>query len=94
MKNKKGFTMVELLAVIVILGILMGVALPKVLGLLDSNKKKTYIQDAKKLISRAQYMVTSENTKIDKPDPDDCIVLSLGFLDDGSFDSPPNNINW
>lgn len=90
MKNKKGFTMVELLAVIVILGILMGVALPKVLGLLDSNKKKTYIQDAKKLISRAQYMVTSENTKIDKPDPDDCIVLSLGFLDDGSFDSPPN----
>ena len=38
MKNKKGFTMVELLAVIVILGILMGVALPKVLGLLDSNK--------------------------------------------------------
>ena len=31
--NKKGFTLVELMAVIVILGVLMGVAVPNALGL-------------------------------------------------------------
>ncbi|UKI58404.1 MAG: prepilin-type N-terminal cleavage/methylation domain-containing protein [Clostridium sp.] len=40
--NKKGFTLVELLAVIAILAILVLVAVPNVLGMFN-NAKKRYI---------------------------------------------------
>ena len=42
MKNKKGFTLVELLAVIVLLGILIGIAVPSVLGVSNKIKKNMY----------------------------------------------------
>ncbi len=42
MKNKKGFTLVELLAVIVLLGVLIAIAVPSVLGISKSIKKKMY----------------------------------------------------
>ena len=40
MKNKKGFTLVELLAVIAILAILVIIALPNVMGMFNEAKKK------------------------------------------------------
>ena len=45
MNNKKGFTLVELLAVIVILGVLTAIAVPSVLGI--SKKIKTDVYDSK-----------------------------------------------
>ncbi|MDY3947903.1 MAG: prepilin-type N-terminal cleavage/methylation domain-containing protein, partial [Bacilli bacterium] len=36
--NKKGFTLVELMAAIVILGVLMGVAVPNVLSIYKNMK--------------------------------------------------------
>ncbi len=45
MKNKKGFTLVELLAVIVLLGVLIGIAVPSVLGI--SKKVKEKMRDSK-----------------------------------------------
>ena len=40
--NKKGFTLVELLAVIVIMALLMAFAFPSIQGLVNSNKEKKY----------------------------------------------------
>lgn len=53
MKNK-GFTMVELLATLVILSIIMLIAVPRVTTILSQNKKQTFINDAKKFISLAE----------------------------------------
>ena len=55
--NKKGFTLVELLAVIVILSILALIAIPNMVGLTDDVKKDGMLDDAKKLISLAKYQV-------------------------------------
>ena len=46
-KNNKGFTLVELLAVIVIMGILMMVAIPAATKTIINSRKDIYLNDAK-----------------------------------------------
>lgn len=55
--NDNGFTLMELLAVIVILGILSLIAVPNVISIIDNNKNDTMLSDARKLISQAKYQV-------------------------------------
>ena len=49
-KNKKGFTLVELLAVIVVLAIIMIIAVPQVLNAMDDARKSTFTIEARKAI--------------------------------------------
>ncbi len=84
--NKSGFTLVELLAAMLILGILMGVAIPNVIGVVNRQKNNTYIEDAKRMAIRARTTFAS-NTNIDK---ESATCFTLKFLDNGDFDEPPN----
>lgn len=52
--NKKGFTLVELLAVIAILAILVIIALPNVLGMFNNAKKSTFITEVQNIFKQAQ----------------------------------------
>ena len=55
MKNKKnGFTLVELLAVIVILAIILVIAVPKVMSIIEDAKKGTLESTAKMIASQAE----------------------------------------
>ena len=49
--NRKGFTLIELIAVIVILAILLLIVAPNILKLVERSKKEQYVADAKELIS-------------------------------------------
>ena len=40
MKNKKGFTLIELMAVIIILAIILAIVVPKVFKSIDESKKR------------------------------------------------------
>ncbi len=60
MKNK-GFSLIELLASITILGIIMGIAVPAFSGLLVKNKKQTMINDAKKFLSLVEAQAKRDN---------------------------------
>lgn len=60
--NNKGFTLVELLAVISIIAILSIIAVPNVVSVIDNNKKDQMLSDAKKMISQAKYQVTMDKT--------------------------------
>lgn len=74
---KKGFTLVELLGVLVLLSILMVVSVPKILDIINDSNRKKFENDVKELMSIAQlHLETGENetlpifdfTKIDSDD--------------------------
>jgi len=50
--NKKAFTLIELLAVIVILAIIMAIAIPKIMNVIDNSKKDTLVSGTK-IIAKA-----------------------------------------
>ena len=54
--NKKGFTLVELIAVVVIMAIIAMIATPNIISLIDNGKRSDYIADAKTFITNAKYM--------------------------------------
>ena len=62
MKNKKGFTLVELLAVIVILALIMGIAVVAMSGVIDSSKKNSARRTAANIIDgvRTKLMLAGE----------------------------------
>ena len=64
--KKKGFTLVELLAVIAILAILVIIALPNVLKMFNDSKKNSFLTEAKTLYSEVSKKYISENMKGNK----------------------------
>lgn len=88
MKNKKGFTLIELLAVVVILGVIMTIAIPNVTATIDKNKKETFIEDAIKIVSAAEYKIRSD-TKIKYPDQNSITVISLEQIGTDEIEMSP-----
>ena len=64
MKSKKGFTLVELLAVIVVLAIVMGIAAVAITNVLDSTRKNAYVASAKQFIAGAKTLVNADEMNI------------------------------
>ncbi len=61
MNNKKGFTLVELLAVIVILAIIMIIAIPAVLSTMETARKKSLVEYANKAVLKAEEKYTTRS---------------------------------
>lgn len=61
--NKNGFTLVELLAVIVILATIIMIAAPNVTSYLDSSRKKAYVLNAKQVIEAISNDVLMNGSK-------------------------------
>ena len=64
--NKKGFTLVELLAVIAILAILVIIALPNVLKMYNTSKKNIFLVEAKEIYGEVSKKYISESLKGNK----------------------------
>jgi len=58
MKNKKGFTLVELLAVIVILALIMGIAVVAMSGVIGSSQKNSVRRTAASIIDGVRSQLT------------------------------------
>ena len=59
---KKGFTLVELLAVIIILGLLAVLITPKVMNTINESKQKTNMASANGLLKAAEYRYQDDDT--------------------------------
>ena len=62
--KKKGFTLVELLAVIAILAILVIIALPNVIGLFQSARKNSFGNEIREIYKQAQTQWTLDSYDI------------------------------
>ena len=61
--KKKGFTLVELLAVIAILAILVIVAMPNVLGMFNQAKSSTFVTEVQEYLNSASTKFMTEALK-------------------------------
>ena len=60
MKNNKGFTLVETIAVIIILGIVLSIAVPSITNVVKSTNKNRMISDAETFVSEVKEYVESD----------------------------------
>ena len=79
MNNRKGFTMVELLASVAILGILSAIAIVSVGVILSNVDKKHYETQRKNMIIAAQSY-SQENRNILPKDVGDTRIITLNEL--------------
>lgn len=87
--NKKGFTLVELLAVISILSIILLIAVPNVISIIDRNRKETYIEDAKRFVSLVEYKLGSDPSLVLPTSTSSIVIVKLSFLEDTELDVDP-----
>lgn len=87
--NDRAFTMVELIAAIAIMAILMLIIIPSVFSIVEKNKKTTYLNDAKQLITMAKNQYESDPT-IAEPTDSLCLVFRLKNLKKSGLEKGPN----
>ncbi|MGB4984756.1 MAG: prepilin-type N-terminal cleavage/methylation domain-containing protein [Erysipelotrichaceae bacterium] len=62
LKNKKGFTLVEIVVVLAIIAILAAILIPTMNGFVNDAKSKQHIAEARAAYVAAQYIVSRDGT--------------------------------
>ena len=85
LKDQRGLTLVELLAVIVILGIIAAIAVPSIGGIINKSREDAIKADALQILNAAKMHVTENGIPTDALEKDD---LETDYLDEvTTFDS-------
>jgi type IV pilus assembly protein PilA len=89
LKNERGLTLIELLAVIVILGIIAAIAIPSIGGLINKTKEDAIKADAVQVLNAAKLYVSTNAGKVEDDiaaDTDHQVVLSKTKTGTGPLD--------
>ena len=91
LKNKKGFTLVELLAVIVVLAIIILIAMPSVLSSMEKARKNSFAVEANEVIRAAQtaYADAVMNGKASGNN----VCIPYNYLKNGFLEKHDDNYN-
>lgn len=84
-KNKKGFTLIEIIVVVVILAVLMAVAVPSVLKYIDEADNAKYMAQARAIMTSAQAEIIKDYAPDKKMDKSADYVqnVNIAVADDG-----------
>ena len=77
--NKKGFTLVELLVVIVILGVIMAIAIPSITSSIERSKDKQKEQIIKLIVSAGELYVDKHKNTVQQGKP----ITLYNLIEDG-----------
>ncbi|MDX9691707.1 MAG: prepilin-type N-terminal cleavage/methylation domain-containing protein [Acholeplasmataceae bacterium] len=88
LRSKKGVTLVELLAVIVILGIIAAIAVPAIGGLIDRQRENAADRSYEGVIAAAELYAT-ENALAQDAQFTLANVIAAGFLEENPFTGEP-----
>ncbi|KAA0965348.1 prepilin-type N-terminal cleavage/methylation domain-containing protein [Sporosarcina sp. ANT_H38] len=86
LNNEKGLTLVELLAVIVILGIIAAIAIPSIGGIIENSRIKAVKADAQNVLSAANMYFT-ENPEGTSPVTIATLKTEKFLEDEGKLES-------
>ena len=86
--NKKGFTLIELIAVIIIIAILMLIAIPSISNIIDNSRKKAYVDIAHAYVDAVQKLVTSRKFAIKRDGTSYYIPIDIIEIEGGAKQSP------
>jgi type IV pilus assembly protein PilA len=60
MKDQRGLTLIELLAVVVILGIIAAIAVPSIGGIINKSKTDAHIANGQQMVNAVKFMASQE----------------------------------
>ena len=82
MKNKKGFTLVETLAVIILLGVILGIAVPSINNVVARNRKSRFREATEMFVVLAKQKLETD-TSIEYPQTKgkSMVVMTLDTID-------------
>lgn len=87
--NRKGYTLVELIAMVVVIGILMVITIPNIAGILQKNKKDMAVETVDKIVANAKNKFQVNNISISSANG--CILMHLSYIDNNDdFTEGPN----
>ncbi|GGD03506.1 prepilin-type N-terminal cleavage/methylation domain-containing protein [Pontibacillus salipaludis] len=84
-KDEKGFTLVELLAVIVILGIIAAIAIPSIANVVENGKKDSVLRTAEQAVESYRLMYTAEPSNEVFTDATNGMDVSLSELSSNGY---------
>jgi len=95
-KNNKGFTLVETLAVIVLLGVALMIAVPSINNLAEKSKEKEMLEDAKMFATLVENKVVSDVSTdvVISLDPNIKTTFTLDDIDSSLIGQSPYGNNY
>ncbi|MBA4537207.1 type II secretion system protein [Bacillus aquiflavi] len=82
LKKQHGLTLFELLAIVMILGIIAAIAVPSVGEMIDNKKKDVHVRNAQQMINSAKKAVEKDKRFTPKDVP---TYVSLKYLEDERY---------